>query len=90
MAWNLLERNWVHFIATDAHNLDSRRPALRPAYAGVEKRFGAETAERLCVENPRAAYDNQPLPPQPEPEAVYVYEDEPAKTPGLMARLFGK
>lgn len=90
MAWTLLERNWVHFIATDAHNLEGRRPALRPAYAGVEKRFGTETAERLCVENPRAAFNNESLPPQPEPEGVYVYENEPARSKGLMARLFGK
>jgi protein-tyrosine phosphatase len=90
MAWTLLERNWVHFIATDAHNMESRRPSLRPAYAGVEKRFGSETAERLCVENPRAAFNSQPLPPQPEPEGVYVYDDDPNRPKGLMSRLFGK
>jgi protein-tyrosine phosphatase len=90
MAWNLLERNWVHFVATDAHNLEGRKPSLRAAYAGIEKRFGSETAERLCVENPRAAFNNQPLPPQPEPEGVYVYEEGPSKPKGLMARLLGK
>jgi len=89
LAWELLEKNWVHFIATDAHNLEGRRPAMRPAYEAIAKKYGEGTAERLCEKNPRAAFDNQPLGQQPEPEGVYVYEDE-AKRPGLMGRLFGK
>jgi len=89
LAWELLGKNWVHFIATDAHNLEGRRPSMRPAYEGVARKFGEDTAERLCVENPLAAFENKPLPPQPEPEGVYVYEDE-RKRGGLMGRLFGK
>jgi protein-tyrosine phosphatase len=90
LAWELLEKNWVHFIATDAHNLEGRRPSMRPAYEGIARKFGEGTAERLCVENPRAAFENKPMPPQPEPEGVYVYEDDPGRRPGLMSRLFGK
>jgi protein-tyrosine phosphatase len=89
LAWDLLEKNWVHFIATDAHNMEGRRPLMRPAYEAIAKKYGEGTAERLCVKNPRAAFENQPLGPQPEPEGVYVYEDE-VKRPGLMGRLFGK
>jgi protein-tyrosine phosphatase len=89
LAWDLLEKNWVHFIATDAHNLEGRRPLMRPAYEAIAKKYGEGTAERLCVKNPRAAFENQPLGPQPEPEGVYIYEDE-LKRPGLMGRLFGK
>lgn len=89
MAWDLLRRNWVHFIATDAHNLDKRPPSLRPVYEAVAKKFGEATAERLCVQNPRAAFESIALGPQPEPEGVYEDEAEPRK-PGLMARLFGK
>jgi hypothetical protein len=29
------------------------------------------------------------MPPQPQPEGVYLYHDEPVKRPGLMSRLFG-
>lgn len=90
MSWDLLEKKWVHFIATDAHNLDARRPSMHAAYEGIARRFGKEAAERMCVENPRAAFENRPLPEQPEPEGADVYEEEPGKRPGLMARLFGK
>jgi hypothetical protein len=62
---------------------------MRPAYEAIAKKYGEGTAERLCVKNPRAAFENQPLGPQPEPEGVYIYEDE-LKRPGLMGRLFGK
>jgi len=90
LSWELLERNWVHFIATDAHNLDGRRPSLRSAWEAVAKRFGEVTAQRLCLDNPRAAFENQAMPPQPEPEGVYVYEEQPARPSGLFSRLFGK
>ena len=90
LAWELLEKNWVHFIATDAHNLEGRRPSMRAAYEEIAKKYGQGTAERLCVKNPRAAFENQPLGQQPEPEGVYVYEDQQSRKPGLMGRLFGK
>jgi protein-tyrosine phosphatase len=87
-AWELLERNWVHFVATDAHNLNGRRPCLSGAYQAIAKRLGAETAERLCVRNPRAAFENQEMPPQPEADGLEG--DQPVKPRGLMARLFGR
>jgi protein-tyrosine phosphatase len=90
LAWELLEKKWVHFVATDAHNLEGRRPSLRPAYEGIARKFGERTAERLFVENPRAAFENRPLGDQPEPEGVYVYEDDAGRRPGLMSKLFGK
>ncbi len=34
LAWELLEKNWVHFIATDAHNLEGRPPAMRAGLRG--------------------------------------------------------
>lgn len=89
LAWELLDKNWVHFIATDAHNLEGRKPSMRPAYDAIARKYGEGTAERLCVKNPRAAFENQALGQQPEPEGVYVYEDE-ARRSGLMGRLFRK
>lgn len=67
----LLERNWVHFVATDAHSATSRAPRLRQAYDLLADKYGQETADRLCVKNPRAAYFGEPMPPQPEPESLY-------------------
>jgi protein-tyrosine phosphatase len=63
----LLDHQWVHFLATDAHNTQSRPPLLRPAYDFVAERYDDATAERLCVRNPRAVFYGEPLEAQPEP-----------------------
>jgi protein-tyrosine phosphatase len=67
----LLERNWVHFIASDAHNTTSRPPHLKMGYEYAAKHAGEETAHRLCETNPRAALDGAPLPAQPEPAGLW-------------------
>src|ERR1700735_3424958 len=84
----LLRRNWVNFIATDAHDLTSRPPMLRDAYELVADKYGAETAERLCVLNPRAAFFGEPMPSQPEPEGLHP-ELEPKPSSGLIGKMFG-
>ncbi len=53
-ATELLRREWVHFIATDAHNLRARPPRMREAREFVARHFGETVAERLTVENPAA------------------------------------
>jgi protein-tyrosine phosphatase len=90
LAWEMIEKDWVHFIATDAHNLESRPPRMTAAYEAVAKRRGQDTADRLCIHNPRAAFEDRSLPPQPEPEGVYSYEQQPGKPSGLFSKIFGK
>jgi protein-tyrosine phosphatase len=87
MAFGYFEKNWVHFLATDAHNLNSRPPILSDAYKIVEDKYGKETAERVCVTNPRAAFNGTAFPAQPEPLGLY---DEPNARPkkNLLSRLF--
>lgn len=90
LAMQFLEKDWVNFLATDAHNIESRPPKLSEAYQIVAKRFGAETAERLCVTNPKAVFFGEELPSQPEPQKIEEErEDAPKRRKGgLLSRLF--
>ena len=88
LAHQFLDRNWVHFLATDAHNLESRPPKMSEAYQVVAKRYGRETAERLCVTNPRAAFFGEELGRQPAAVGLESDDDQPERRKGLFGRLF--
>jgi protein-tyrosine phosphatase len=48
----MLEQDWVHIIATDAHNRQHRPPDLAAGRYAAEKIVGEEQARKLVVENP--------------------------------------
>lgn len=78
---------WVHLIASDAHNLKGRSPAMSAAREAVAKLFGPATAERLCFHNPRAVFNDDELPPQPEPAQSKQHHPHERS---FFSRLFGR
>jgi protein-tyrosine phosphatase len=91
-AFWLLDHQWVHFLATDAHDIQSRPPRLRPAFDLVAEQYDLATAERLCIANPRAAFYGEPLGLQPEPIAADAVDSRrrPTTKSGFFGRLFGR
>jgi protein-tyrosine phosphatase len=52
-ACQLLERGWVSFLASDAHNAQHRIPDLEPGRAAAAAIVGEEASWRLVRDNPR-------------------------------------
>ena len=77
MAHQLLARRWVHFLATDAHNLSSRPPRLSEAREVVAKKYGRDYAESLVTTNPMAVFRGQRFEPQDDPIDLYEAFKEP-------------
>ena len=67
LAEQLLERNLIHLFASDAHDPKHRPPILSRCYQKVAEEKGADVADRLLKDNPRAIIDGLPLSPGPPP-----------------------
>lgn len=51
-AWKILSMGWVSFVATDAHNMTSRKPRMNTAYREICMKLSPEIARMVCIENP--------------------------------------
>lgn len=49
---NMLKQGLVHFVATDAHDLDRRQPCLSLCADYIRKKYGQDSARRLFYEHP--------------------------------------
>jgi protein-tyrosine phosphatase len=65
-AWAWIRQGLVHFVSSDGHDTARRPVKLRFAYEAIAREGGKELAEALMVENPKAAFDGEPLPYVPE------------------------
>jgi protein-tyrosine phosphatase len=75
----------VQILATDAHNMRSRRPVLAEGRKCVESLIGAEEARRLVEDRPRAVLENVPASSIPAPAPVKMskpqgYVDDVGRT----------
>lgn len=61
----LLQREAVHVIASDGHNLDSRKPTLSKARAAAAALADEFVSEALTILNPRAIVNGDPVPYRP-------------------------
>ncbi len=74
----MLEEGLVHFLATDAHGHNARRPLMKQAYERAKQLVGEDVADDLCCRNPAAVANGAPI-------GVRRYK---AKPRGLLAGLF--
>ncbi len=63
---NLLRKNLVHFIASDAHSANGRPPVLSEAVQVAAKIVGKEQARKMVTEYPQAILEGR-RPTLPEP-----------------------
>jgi protein-tyrosine phosphatase len=84
----LLDNRWVNFLATDAHNLESRPPLMREARDLVSKKYGSAYADLLTLHNPSAVFEGRVLPEQAPP--LRVFDDEDLIGLPWWKRLFGR
>ena len=54
VAHSLVDKGWVHVVASDSHNLSGRRPRMTDAFSYLSRRWGEATARQLTLFAPAA------------------------------------
>ena len=55
----MMKRNLVHFVGSDGHDLQKRKPVLIDAVKDVKRHYGSDYAERIFISNPECIIYNQ-------------------------------
>ncbi|MBM4040159.1 MAG: hypothetical protein FJ290_16765 [Planctomycetes bacterium] len=61
-AWHWLATGAAPFVATDAHDTDTRSPCMTQAIEAITRRLGGHAAHRVCNLNPARLLAGEPLP----------------------------
>ena len=61
VALSFIESGKAALVATDSHNTNIRRPRMRAAYELISTRFGEDTANLACIENPSRIVNGQDI-----------------------------
>jgi protein-tyrosine phosphatase len=80
LAKRIIEAGLAHFIATDAHHQDRRRPVLSSAAAIAADWGGEEYARNMVETNPEALINNRAIPFQPEADVDTLLGNRKAKS----------
>ncbi len=68
----LLERDAVHLVGSDSHNMDSRKLYTKPGHHWLSERYGNDYADMLLKDNPAKIIAGEPV-------AVYPVDLTPPK-----------
>ena len=58
-AQKLMKKELVHFVASDMHHMESRRPNLKECAEYMEKTYGFARTKELLYDNPRKLIENK-------------------------------
>ena len=64
-AWHWMNTGAAALVATDAHDIDVRRPRMSAAMDLIDERLGHEATRRVCIENPLRVLTGQDIVPLP-------------------------
>ena len=62
-AWHFLSSGLAAFVATDSHDLNSRRPCMKTAFERINIKLGETIARLVCIENPLRVLKGQDIVP---------------------------
>lgn len=70
-AEQFLAEGLVHVVASDGHDLVNRPPSLKGAHDFLAAHYGVEAADQLCIHNPGAIVQGDPVKPLPKPGSFW-------------------